>query len=361
MRILTDRSETDKKKVHIASVAVSVPPYTVDQTEAEGFFVKHYADKLTRRSRKIMHKAFAHPSVARRHFAFKDPKCLINEDPDRRIARFTYWAVELSKRAIVNALSQVGLTVDTVSALVVNTCTGYICPGISTYLIDELGLPHQIRAYDLVGSGCGGAVPNLQIGENILRGVGEGAVLSVSVEICSATFQMADDLSLLISNAIFADGAAAVVLWKRPEGLALLASTSHYEPQHRDDIRYVYKHGQLYNQLSLSLPQLASKAVARAVMSLLQPRKLKVEDIKHWAVHPGGEKVINAVKTAVGLSETQLQVTRDVLSSHGNMSSPTVWFVLRQILDQGIAPGDLCMLVAFGAGLSAHVFLLRMK
>lgn len=361
MRLLNHESNSDKKKVHIASVAVAAPPYTLDQAEVEAFLTEHYSGKLSRRSRKIIHRILAHPSVVHRRFAFKDPRCLINEDPDSRIARFTDWALELTKRAIVNALTEAGLTVAAVSGLVVNTCTGYICPGISTYLVEKLGLSHQIRAYDLVGSGCGGAVPNLQIGEDMLRGGGDGVVLSVSVEICSATFQMGDDLSSIISNALFADGAAAAVLWKRPQGLALVASTSHYEPKHRDDIRYIYKHGQLYNQLSLSLPQSASKAVARVVMVLLQPRGLRVEDIKHWALHPGGEKVINAVKNEMGLSETQLQVTRDVLANYGNMSSPTVWFVLRQILDQGIAPGDLCMLVAFGAGLSAHAFLLKRK
>lgn len=347
------------EKAHIASVAVATPPLIVNQTQAEAFLLKHYSDKISSKNLAITRKIFAHPSVLRRHLAVEDLECLFNEHPDTRIARFTHWAVELSSQAIENALTQTGLTIDDVSGLVVNTCTGYICPGISTYLIEKLGLSNQIRVNDLVGSGCGGAIPNLRTCEDMLKGSDDGVILSVSVEICTATFQMADDLSLIISNALFADGASAAVIWNRPEGLKLVASASRYEPKYRDDIRYIYKNGQLHNQLSVSLPALASKTVAGVVMDLLKSKGLRTEDIKHWAFHPGGEKIINAIEKELGFSGTHLQVTRDVLANYGNMSSPTVWFVLRKILDKGIAPGDWCVMIAFGAGLCAHASLLR--
>jgi len=94
---------------------------------------------------------------------------------------------------------------------------------------------------------------------------------------------------------------------------------------------------------------------------VLEPQSLKPPDIRHWALHSGGEKIINAVRDEVGLSEEQVRATRTVLAEHGNMSSPTVWFVLREIEKQGIAPGEWCIMVAFGAGLSAHAFLLRRR
>ena len=362
MRTLNNESAslTSKNgKVHLASIAVATPPYSVSQAQAEAFLVKHYSDKLSQRSLTILRKIFAHPSVLRRHLAIEDIECLVNEHPDSRIARFTNWAVNLSSQAIVKALNQVGLKIDDVSGLVVNTCTGYVCPGISTYIMEKLGLSNQIRAHDLVGSGCGGLIPNLQVCEDMVKGYGDKVILSVSVEICSATFQMADDLSLILSNAIFADGAAASVLWHRPEGLALVASASRYDPKSRDDIRYIYKDGQLHNQLSAFLPEIASKTVAKVVMDLLKPRGLRIEDIKHWAFHPGGEKIINAIRDEIGLSEVQLQATRNILAEYGNMSSPTVMFVLKKILDNGITPGEWCIMIAFGAGLCAHAFLLR--
>ena len=101
------------------------------------------------------------------------------------------------------------------------------------------------------------------------------------------------------------------------------------------------------------------KVFFRHQNDLLNPGGLKVEDIKHWAFHPGGEKVINAVMDEIGLSGAQLQATRNVLAEYGNMSSPTAFFVLQRILDKGLVPGYWCVMVAFGAGLCAHAFLLR--
>jgi len=170
---------------------------------------------------------------------------------------------------------------------------------------------------------------------------------------------MADDLSLIVSNAIFADGASASVLWSRPGEIKLISSASRYNTQYREDIRYVYKNGQLHNQLSLQLSEFASKTVVGVVMDLLTPRGLKLEDITHWAFHPGGEKVINAIRDELMIPETKLQATRDILAQYGNMSSPTVLFVLREILNKGIEPGEWCVIVAFGAGLSTHGFLLE--
>lgn len=362
MKMLKDESfssNSDQRKVRIASVRVAKPPFIVTQEQAKTFLITQYSDKLSSKNLAVLRKIFAHPSISRRHLAIESLECLINEHPDSRIDRFTHWAVDLSSQAIEKALTQVGLTIDAVSGLVVNTCTGYICPGISTYLIEKLGLSKQILVYDLVGSGCGGAVPNLQMAESMMRRADDGVILSVSVEICSATFQMDDDLSLIVSNAIFADGASASVLWQHPEGLELVASASRYDPKYRDDIRYIYKNGQLHNQLSVFLPEFVSKMVAKVVTDLLKSRGLRIENIKHWAIHPGGEKVINAIKSEIGLSDSQLQVTRDVLARYGNMSSPTVLFVLHEILEKGIAPGDLCIMVTFGAGLCAHAMLLR--
>ena len=346
-------------RAHIASVAVATPPFTIDQAEVERHLLERYSETLSSRSRSLLHSLLTHPSIRKRSFAIEDPGSFLNEDPDSRIQRFTRYAVDLSAQAIQEALLRAGLSTGNVAGIVVNTCTGYICPGISTYLIETMGFDRQIKVYDLVGSGCGGAIPNLEVAGALVRGTGGKAVVSVSVEICSATFQMGDDLSLLVSNALFGDGAAAAVLWTRSEGLELVASSSYYVPEDRDAIRYVHKNGQLHNQLSTKLPHLIKKAAARVIPDLLGPRSLGVEDIKHWALHSGGEKIITTIKAETGLSEDQLIPTRTILAEHGNMSSPTVLFVLNDILERGVEQGDYCMMVAFGAGLSAHAFLLR--
>ena len=345
--------------VYVGSIAVETPPFTVQQEEVGKILAHRYSDRLSSRSLTLMKGLFTHPAIRKRRFAVDDSEGFFSENPDDRIQRFTRWAVDLSAQAIQNALVKAGLSFDDMAGLVVNTCTGYICPGISTYLIEKLGLDRHIRVYDLVGSGCGGAIPNLEVAESLVRGASHKVIVSVSVEICTATFQMEDDLSLLVSNALFSDGAAAAVLWDRPQGLELIASSSYYVPEDRDAIRYIHKNGQLYNQLSTRLPHLVKKAVAQVVKDVLEPRALQVGDIKHWAIHTGGEKIINTVKAEIGLSEEQLRSTRAILAEYGNMSSPTVWFVLNDLLEKGIERGDFCVMVAFGAGLSAHAYLLR--
>ncbi len=197
---------------YIASFSTVVPPYSADQAFAENFMKQNFGKKLNSRSMGLVHAVFSHPSIRKRHFAFDDPACIVDESPDQRIARFTDKSIDLAARAITEALSRASLGAQDVSGLVVNTCTGYICPGISTYLIERLGLKRNTPVYDMVGSGCGGAIPNLQVAESLVRTKG-GAVVSVSVEICTTTFQMDNDLSLILSNALFGDGAAAAFSW----------------------------------------------------------------------------------------------------------------------------------------------------
>lgn len=346
---------------HIASVATATPPHRVSQEVLGQLAHKHFKGRLSPRSLALIRALFSHPSIRQRSFAIDNVENLVDEDLDARIARFTRWSQELSARAINSALEQRGLGAADVSGLVVSTCTGYICPGVSTYLIEKLGLSRSVRVYDLVGSGCGGAIPNLEIAGSLATQYGGGVVVSVAVEICTATFQMEDDLSLLLSNTLFGDGAAAAVVWTRPQGYELVASASRYVPEQRDSIRFVHKKGQLYNQLSLRLPDYVRKAAALVVADVLEPRSLTPRDIEHWALHTGGEKIINAVRDEIGLSEEQVRATRSVLADYGNMSSPTVWFVLQELEKRGIAPGDWCIMVAFGAGLSAHAYLLKKR
>ncbi len=343
----------------VDGISTALPPLAIAQEEGAAFLKASYSGRLRPGSIKLMEKVFSHPSVKSRRFAFTDLGSLVDEDPDKRAGRFTRWALRLSAEAGRAALKKAGLEARDISGLVVNTCTGYLCPGVSTYLIEEMGLSRSVRAYDLVGSGCGGAVPNLQLAGALARENPGGAVLSVSVEICSCTFQMGDEASLVISNAIFGDGAAAAVVRTRPGGFRMVSSASRFAPEYREDIRFVYKNGQLHNQLSARLPGLAAETAGSLVEELLASNGLKRGDISRWAVHPGGENVISAVQKKLELSDGDMRCTRKVLSGFGNMSSATVWFILEEMAGEGLRPGELIVMLAFGAGMSAHAFLLR--
>lgn len=347
------------KNCFVDGISTALPPLSIAQEEGARFLKENYSGRLRPGSIKLMERVFAHPSVRSRRFAFSDTASLVDEDPDKRAARFAHWALKLSAGAGRAALKKAGLAARDISGLVVNTCTGYLCPGISTYLIEELGLSRSVKAYDLVGSGCGGAVPNLQLAGALARESTAGAVLSVSAEICSCTFQMGDDAGLLISNALFGDGAAAAVVSARPGGFAMVSSASRFAPEYREDIRFVHRNGQLHNQLSARLPGLAAETAGSLIEELLAANGLRQGDIARWAVHPGGENVIKAVQERLALSDEDLRCSRKVLSGLGNMSSATVWFILEEMEREGLRPGELAVMLAFGAGLSAHAYLLR--
>ncbi len=345
----------------IAGVGTAVPPFVVRQDLADSLMARHYTGILKPRTMDVLHRVLSHPSIRQRHIAVDNEEQLVglkNEDPDLRVDRFTRWSVDLAAAALDRALAAARCTAADVTALVVNTCTGYVCPGVSTYLAERLGLSPSVKAFDLVGSGCGGALPCLQLGEGQLED--NGVVACVSVEICSATYQMGDDISLAISNAIFGDGAAAAVLRRGPgDGLTLVSSSSRFVPAFRDDVRYVYKSGRLHNRLSPQLARVVGEIVPPMIRELLARNDVPLFAVAHWAVHSGGDRIIDALQAGLGLSDLQLMATREVLRDYGNMSSPTVLFELERLILAGIGKGEWCVMVAFGAGFSAHAYLLR--
>lgn len=346
------------RETYINAIGCATPQTRVTQSQAADYLAHNYDKMLTARSKALIKKIFSNPSITQRYLALSTLDTLIHETADQRAIRFTDEAVNLAVEAIRRALSKTLHATSDVTALVVNTCTGYICPGISTYLAEELQLPPETKLFDLVGSGCGGAIPNIQVAKSFLPEHNDGIVVSVSVEICSATFQMGNDMSLIVSNALFGDGAAAAVLSERQEGWRVLHSASLTMPEHRETIRYIYKNGQLHNQLTREVPGLAGAILPKVIADVLAPFSLQPQEIAHWALHPGGDKVLTALQKSLSLADDQMVHSRHILQNYGNMSSPTVWFILDEVA-KDTAQEEYCLMAAFGAGFSAHACLLR--
>jgi alkylresorcinol/alkylpyrone synthase len=143
------------------------------------------------------------------------------------------------------------------------------------------------------------------------------------------------------------------------QGPRLVASCSKTIPGYRDDVRYIYKRGRLHNQLSSRLPEVVEEHVPVLVKSFLEKQHLAFADIRHWAIHPGGDKMLGRLQHAFGLTDNQMAPTRSILSRYGNMSSPTVLFELETIMDECCDPGDKCLIITFGAGFAIHSYLLE--
>jgi predicted naringenin-chalcone synthase len=347
---------------HIAAIATAAPETVVTQKHALQLIELYYAKDLKPRSLELIRQFLAHESILTRRIAVDSPDdlpMLRSESPDHRIERFTRFAIDLGAQAAMKALDRAGVNISQVAAIIVNTCTGYICPGLSTYLIERLGLGPSTESYDLVGAGCGGALPNIHLGESLLLRHPGRAVLSIAVEICSATYQMADDPSLLISNAIFGDGAAAAVLRDQGQGPCIIGRAARFATDFRDEVRFVYKNGALHNRLSIQLPKIMRDLAPCFIREFLAGQGIAVTDVDHWALHPGGERILSGIAEELALGETACAVSRSILRDFGNMSSPTVLFALEKILDRGVTAGDRICAVAYGAGLSLHALLLR--
>ena len=347
----------------LCSLATAVPPLQVTQEQAYAFFSSRF--DLEPDEDALYRRLLIEGPVRTRHLGMDSVEEAREQDPDLLHGRFLRHARRTAADAARRALTAAGRTPAEIGALVVNTCTGYVCPGLSSYLSEDLALPRGLRAIDIAGMGCGAALPNLECAAGLLALDGSRPVLSIAVEICSATLFMGPDPGLIVSNCIFGDGAAAAVLESeqagRPPGTARFRGfASVLAPEHREALRYRQEAGRLRNHLSIRVPAIGARLGAEALDRLLEPRGLARRDIRWWAVHAGGSAVLDEVGARLGLVPEDLRFSRAVFRDCGNMSSPSVLFGLERVLrDGGPAPGDLGVLLAFGAGFSAYAALVE--
>jgi predicted naringenin-chalcone synthase len=285
-------------------------------------------------------------------------------DPNTLAQRFLKHAPALAAKAGERALAASGLEPDAIDAVVVSTCTGYLCPGLSGYVIEGLGLRAEVQAFDLVGQGCAAALPNFQLGHALLASGACEHVLSICVEVSSAAMYLDNDAGVLISACLFGDGAGAAVR-SRQASLAgrrveWIASASLTEPGEREALKFEHRDGMLRNILTRAVPTLAATHVHRVLQSVLGTRGLHVSDVGTWILHAGGRDVLLAIEKRFELERTDLRYSAAMLREYGNLSSAFVYFVLEAALADGAAPG-WWWLSSFGAGFSCHGALLEVQ
>ncbi|MCE5186510.1 MAG: hypothetical protein LLF76_10335 [Planctomycetaceae bacterium] len=343
------------------SLAVANPPRCVTQRYAFNFLNSHFV--LQPAERDLYRRILLEGPIKTRTIAIDYDEQLCSVDPDEHLARFLTHARSLALAAAAAAMHKAHLKASDIAALVVNTCTGYLCPGLSSYVAESLRLDSAVHVFDLMGMGCGAAIPNLQCAAALVPALAPKFVLSVAVEICSATLFMGPSPDLVVSNSIFGDGAAACILAPGSNGspaLELLDFESTLLPRYREDLRYHSSQGRLRNTLSRRVPAIGASAIGQTVDRLLLRRGLSRQDIGFWAVHPGGSSVLNAVERKLALSPRALAHSYAVLEQYGNMSSPSVLFVLDRHMQSGaLRCGQKGILLSFGAGFSAFAALVQ--
>jgi alkylresorcinol/alkylpyrone synthase len=349
----------------IIGIGTATPPRCYSQKECwTTLAASPRFREFTPRSQAILRKVLTGDNgIVTRHLALENLNQAFEITPDVLHARFLEHAPRLATQAAERALAAAQTAPAQIDAILVSTCTGYLCPGLTSYASERLGLRPDVLALDLVGQGCGAAIPNLQTARSLVAAGHCQCVLSVCVEVCSAAFYLDDDAGVLISACLFGDGAAAAVLSAAANGgrrVQWKSGGSLLKPEDRDQLRFEQKNGLLRNILTPAVPALAAENVGAVLADTLARNAVPRSQINGWILHPGGRDVLLALRESLPLSSHDVRWSEAVLREHGNMSSPSVLFVLQAALSDH-APGGLWWMSAFGAGFSCHGALLEVE
>jgi predicted naringenin-chalcone synthase len=267
-------------------------------------------------------------------------------------------APPLATQAAREALSAAGILGRQITHLVTVSCTGFNAPGVDIHLIDELELPKITQRVHVGYMGCQGAINGLRVAAALAAAEPRARVLICAVELCSLHYRFQWDDQGVLGNALFADGAAAIVGAHSGSGVCRLDGTgSCVIDDSRETITWrIGDHG-FDMSLSNRVPEVIRDELRPWLARWLDSQGLGISDVGAWAVHPGGPRILDAVEEGLELDPTQLSASRGVLAEFGNMSSPTVVFVLNRLLAQ--AARRPCVALAFGPGLTAEAALFQ--
>jgi alkylresorcinol/alkylpyrone synthase len=348
----------------ITGIGTATPPARYSKAECLTAFQRsEWFSRLDARSHYIAYSVLQRDNgIDFRHLAVDTLDEVFIIDPDTLHQRFLTHAPRLALQAAHAAMLQSGLPPEAFGAVVVSTCTGYICPGLTGYVIEGLGLRRDVQAFDLVGQGCAAALPNMQLGRALLASGQCEHVLSVCVEVSSAAMYLDNDAGVLVSACLFGDGAGAAVLSQVPQAgtrsIEWLDSASFINPAQRQALMFEQRQGLLRNVLTRAVPQLAGSAAKQVFENVLMPAGMGVSDVTAWIFHAGGRDVLLALERSFALDDDALRYSAAMLRQYGNLSSAFVYFVLQAaVADE--APGGCWWLSSFGAGFSCHGALLK--
>ena len=335
----------------LLGLSTAVPPYIMGQRDVAERVRAIFADAGAELVERLM-PIYGNAGVERRH------ACVPIHWHDslhgwrERSEIYLENAVALLERAAVDCLAEVGLPARDVDAVVVVSTSGIATPSLDAVLINRLGLRTDVTRLPIFGLGCAGGVLGLSRAADLARLDPDANVLFLVVELCSLCFRGNDKTkSNFVSTALFGDGAAAVLVSGRGDGVVLGPSGQHTWYDTLDVMGWDIEDDGLQVRLSRDIPSLVRARMREVTTEFLGRHRLDLADIRHFVCHPGGMKVLAALEDAFGIAEGTLAEGRAVLRDNGNMSAATVLFVLDRMLKAG-ATGPMLM-TAMGPGFTA--------
>lgn len=357
----------------ITSIATANPQFKISQQEVLDFMVlAHQLDKDEADKLRVLYRA---TGIASRYSVIEDYQSLSVRSffPDNdslepfpstkdRVELFQREAANLCSEAAGKALE--GVAIDEVTHLITVSCTGMYAPGIDIELVDKLGLNTHVERTGINFMGCYAAFNAIKVADAICTASENAKVLVVCVELCSIHFQKETVEDYMLANALFGDGAAALVMSSQPGRGINLKTSAFFNDLHRNGHEYMaWKIGDFGFEMRLSsyVPDVIESGVNQLIKKLIS--KSGISKFDYFAVHPGGKKILKVIEKELNIDKKHNQAAHDVLTAYGNMSSPTILFVLKRILDQLKTDDDgkTILALAFGPGLTLESMLLTIE
>ena len=344
-------------KAYINRIATAVPEHDIHQT-----FVASVPAMLNdERSIAVFKRMVSRAQIEHRYSFLRPSQDSRQVDADgfytfgafpdtkQRMQFFERHALGLARRA----LDSLGLPAisDRITHLIVTSCTGLYAPGLDLQIVEHYGLKASVERSIVGFMGCNAALNALKLARHIVRSEPAAQVLVLNLELCTLHLQETANLEQLLSFLVFADGCAASLISAAPTGLELHGFSSTILPESSQHITWRIGASGFDMELSGQIPAGIASGLPPSMAAILDKRPL--DQIRHWAVHPGGRIILDSVQKALGLPEDRLAPSRSVLRDFGNMSSATIMFILKGLLEQPGASGLGCAL-AFGPGVTVE-------
>ena len=348
----------------ILGLGTALPASSVTQERAAEL-TSHYSDHDAEQSRRLA-ILYRRTGIAKRHIVLLDRADLplASAGPDGpttgwRMRRYNEQVRPLALQAASRAIAAAGVIPEAITHLVTVSCTGFAAPGFDVALIEELELARTVERTHIGFMGCHGALNGLRVARALTGSDPAACVLLCAAELCSLHFQYGWDSEHAVANALFADGAAALVGSSQaadsPDAWQVVANGSCLVPGTVDVMTWrIGDHG-FEMTLSSRLSHLIAAHLRPWLVGWLAGQGLAPRDVASWAIHPGGPRVLDAVEEALALDPSATAHSRAVLASYGNVSSPTVLLILDRL--RRLADSLPCVALAFGPGLTIEAAL----
>ncbi|MEW5874139.1 MAG: 3-oxoacyl-[acyl-carrier-protein] synthase III C-terminal domain-containing protein [Candidatus Zixiibacteriota bacterium] len=346
----------------IAAVATALPPHRITQAEAKAFARAHFGG--ARRDIDRLLDAFDHTGIESRYVCMEPSWYAAPHDFGEKNKLYIDWSTRLGANVARDCLDKAGISPAEVTHIIFVSTTGLATPSIDSRLVNVLGLCPHVRRTPLWGLGCGGGAAGLSHAAMMARADAHACVLLVSVELCSLTFHHADtSKSNVIATALFADGAAGVLVTGEAipgGGPEIAGEQATTWPGSLDVMGWNFDSVGMQVVFSRAIPAIVQEKVRDDVDRFLVSQGTTLAGVPHLIAHPGGAKVIEAYEKALALPCETMRLTREILRDFGNMSSPSVLFVLERFLAQKQAgPGERALLTALGPGFTSEKLILQ--